>query len=105
MKEIFDPAKHGYKDGMWTCEHIRHPDQGVTRGEHPSLDPCPWCENGRLQAEIEVLRKDAERYRYLRDGNAYEPEEQVARGWEELDSLCDEGIARLLRNVTPDATN
>lgn len=34
-------------------------------------------------------RRDAARYRWLRDGNAYAPEENYVTGGEELDKLCD----------------
>lgn len=36
--------------------------------------------------------RDARRYRWLRDDNAYAPEEAMVRGREALDQLCDEGI-------------
>lgn len=39
------------------------------------------------------LERDAMRYRWLRDGNAYMPEEQHIKGGEDLDTLCDEEIA------------
>jgi hypothetical protein len=38
-------------------------------------------------------QRDARRYRWLRDDNAYAPEEAQARGGIELDKLCDEGTA------------
>lgn len=34
----------------------------------------------------------ARRYRWLRDGNAYAPEEEMVRGGDELDKLCDESM-------------
>lgn len=34
----------------------------------------------------------AQRYAWLRDGNGYAPEENYARGGEDLDRVCDEGI-------------
>lgn len=40
----------------------------------------------------ELLRLDARRYRWLRDDNAYAPEEAMIRGGVELDLLCDAGI-------------
>jgi hypothetical protein len=43
--------------------------------------------------EIERLQIDAARYRWLRDGNAYYPEEQMVRGGAELDELIDDAIA------------
>lgn len=36
---------------------------------------------------------DAARYRWLRDDNAYVPEEECVRGGEDLDKLCDAGLA------------
>ena len=44
------------------------------------------------QEMFDALERDAERYRWLRDGNGYAPEENFARGGEELDKLCDKGI-------------
>ncbi len=43
----------------------------------------------RQAKEIERLKIDAERYRRLRAGNAYAPEENGIRGGEALDELCD----------------
>lgn len=43
----------------------------------------------QLQARLESLEKDAIRYRWLRDGNAYEPEEAGVIGGIELDDLID----------------
>lgn len=40
------------------------------------------------EAELNNLR-----YLWLRDGNGYAPEENFVRGGEDLDKLCDEGIA------------
>lgn len=37
--------------------------------------------------------RDAARYRWLRDDHAYAPEEEVVRGGEDLDKLCDAGLA------------
>ena len=42
-----------------------------------------------MKAECEKLRKDAERYRWLRDGNGYYPEENYLRGGVELDAAID----------------
>jgi hypothetical protein len=46
------------------------------------------------KAETDSLTRDAMRYRWLRDGNAYAPEEAMVHGGDELDVLCDEGIER-----------
>lgn len=35
------------------------------------------------------MERDARRYAWLRDGNAYQPEENCYRGGEDLDRLCD----------------
>lgn len=43
----------------------------------------------KRDAEIKALRKDAERYRWLRDDNAYFPEEHYIRGGQELDEEID----------------
>jgi len=41
----------------------------------------------------EADRIDAARYRWLRDGNAYAPEEDGVRGDDDLDKLCDAALA------------
>ncbi len=51
------------------------------------------------QAERDQL--DARRYRFLRDGNGYLPEEEMVRGGDELDALCDYGIAEQAKQVKP----
>lgn len=45
--------------------------------------------NVESSEDIESLRKDAERYRWLRAGNAYVPEECGVTGGVELDEICD----------------
>jgi len=45
--------------------------------------------DGRAADLLLAVIRDAERYRYLRAGNAYEPEEQHVTGGEQLDRLCD----------------
>lgn len=42
-----------------------------------------------LKSRLESLKKDAARYRWLRDSNAYEPEEAGVIGGIELDDLID----------------
>jgi hypothetical protein len=44
--------------------------------------------------------RDAARYRWLRDGNAYVPEELSVTGGEELDRLCDDGIHEQEQPIT-----
>jgi hypothetical protein len=56
-----------------------------------------------IYAERARANKDAERYRWLRDGNAYVPEEQMCTGGEYLDEICDEGIAAI-RQDNPNET-
>jgi hypothetical protein len=46
-----------------------------------------------LKSKLAAAEKDAARYRWLRDDNGYAPEESFARGGDDLDKLCDEGIA------------
>ncbi|MBR8362126.1 hypothetical protein KDW55_02185 [Burkholderia sp. AU19243] len=49
-----------------------------------------------LRAELEAAaadKRDADRYRWLRDDNAYAPEEACIKGGADLDELCDDGIA------------
>jgi hypothetical protein len=52
---------------------------------------------------IEALEKDAKRYRWLRDGNAYCPEEQEVTGGDDLDALCDAAIAAPEKTYPADA--
>jgi hypothetical protein len=53
------------------------------------LEEQTFRNNADLRAENEALRKDAGRYRWLRDGNAYVPEEQCIVGGEPLDQCID----------------
>jgi hypothetical protein len=53
-----------------------------------------FAERDALRAEVEQLRKDAERYRWLRDDNAYFPEEEMIRGGDELDAAIDAAMER-----------
>jgi hypothetical protein len=46
-----------------------------------------------LIARIESLAADAERYKWLRNDNAYFPEEEMIRGGIELDQAIDAAIA------------
>jgi hypothetical protein len=48
----------------------------------------PGIDAGGADLLLAAIR-DAERYRWLRDGNAYAPEEEHVRGGEDLDYLCD----------------
>lgn len=45
------------------------------------------------QPAAQGMELDAARYQWLRDGNAYAPEEAAIQGGEFLDELCDDGIA------------
>jgi hypothetical protein len=44
-----------------------------------------------LAARVDAAEANAARYLWLRDGNAFAPEEEGIRGGEELDALCDQG--------------
>lgn len=72
MRAQLDQAPVGFVsqdflDGKWSLDHIAKSDEGqisrvipvFTRAQPPA-------------AELEALRKDAERYRWLRDGDDYE---------------------------------
>lgn len=47
-----------------------------------------------LTERLEKAEKDAARYRWLRDDNAYFPEEQMICGGDELDAAIDAAIAQ-----------
>lgn len=47
----------------------------------------------RAQQSLEILKRDVWRYQWLRDDNAYAPEESMCRGGPELDQAIDEAIA------------
>lgn len=53
------------------------------------------CDRERraLMAENKSLSKDAERYRWLRNGRGYFPEENMLRGGGELDIAIDAAIS------------
>ena len=65
----------------------------IEPGENGYILPVTFAraiERAVLQSpEIQALRKDAERYRWLRDGNGYYPEENYLRGGVELDDGID----------------
>ena len=44
--------------------------------------------------EVQAWKKDAERYRWLRDNNAYFPEENYVRGGQELDKAIDAAMEK-----------
>lgn len=67
-------------------------DAGLLAGFEGELPERSWGESAVL--EIQTLRKDAARYRWLRDGNAFAPEEEMIRGGDELDEYIDREIAR-----------
>lgn len=48
---------------------------------------------GSVRPSTSIDAQDAARYRWLRNGNGYVPEEEGVTGWEDLDQLCDEGLA------------
>lgn len=57
-----------------------------------TLASAAEAEATRLRGELARVERDAARYRWLRDDNAYVPEEQGIRGGVELDELCDEDM-------------
>lgn len=78
-------------------KHLRHNaevllNQAIKPGEIPNSEIAGVL---RMAADkIKSLATDAARYQYLRRENAYKPEEDMVRGGEDLDKLCDEGISR-----------
>ena len=71
----------------WLIDHIRESDATLIA---ETINALP-----SLLDEVERLRVDACRYAWLRDGNAYAPEESYVRGGIDLDNLCDSEIAAL----------
>lgn len=77
--------------------------QSVADGNGNNMEPLykanhtqpPYVGVGRFvpNAEYDELKLTARRYAYLRSGRAYEPEEAGVRGGDDLDELCDDGIA------------
>lgn len=55
-----------------TCKHVFRGDTSGPYFVEATVGPwvCPWCDNERLRGEIESLRADAERYRWLRSWDA-----------------------------------
>jgi len=49
-------------------------------------------ELNRAEARALAAEADAARYQWLRNGNAYAPEEAMVEGGDELDRLCDAAI-------------
>jgi hypothetical protein len=67
---------------------------GPEHGLYDRVSRAILAERAAQAERIRELEADARRYAWLRDGNAYAPEEQNVSGGAELDELCDEGIAR-----------
>lgn len=92
---------YSYADKVvYTCGGCR-----VTRGAMGNTDKGGYADNSTVEeralkawnmrpAGDDDLRRDAERYRWLRDGNAYAPEESSTRGGEDLDDLVDAALER-----------
>lgn len=62
-------------------------------GSQAIIDAVDELLERRAADEPGADAKDAARYRWLRDDNAYVPEEEGVRGGEDLDRLCDDGRA------------
>ena len=87
-----DTTKSNLAPPPSSAETLRH-IAGSLQGEEPAraIFATILLE---AAADLDSLKRDAARYRWLRDGNAYAPEESFVTGGEELDELCDEGIER-----------
>lgn len=72
-RHVFAMTKYGLHDKSDIAAELAWRDQQIAT----------------LRAELDELRADAERYRWLRDDNAYFPEEYAIRGGEELDAAID----------------
>jgi hypothetical protein len=74
-------------------ETLRYPCGCEASGTYPLPIYCD--QHGFVRKNLDEtlnLRRDAARYWWLRNGNAYEPEEQGVRGGKGLDELCDAGL-------------
>jgi hypothetical protein len=70
-----------------TDELIAELEAVAHTGKGAFMSEC--AEVHALLAERAELKRDAERYRWLRDDNAYFPEEEGVRGGQELDASID----------------
>jgi hypothetical protein len=87
---IEDAVERGFVDGQW----LHAAGMWLAFEDRDATD-----QTKAVLAELATLRRDAARYQWLRDGNAYAPKEAMVHGGEELDELCDEGIARARRSA------
>lgn len=69
------------------------------------IERCQKAAIERSAPEPSADARDASRYRWLRADNAYAPEENMVMGGEELDSLCDRGIAYACSPQPPEPTH
>lgn len=74
LRAKFDPNPLASGPTKWRAENCTT--------HHYACDCREWehaCQVERLEAEIEALRRDAERYRWLRGNSEMEDEELLAR--------------------------
>lgn len=64
-------------------------------------DYVEWEAYEALQAECEKLRKDAERYRWMCDGNGYFLEHEMLCGFENEKAQADAAIDAAMQEVKP----
>lgn len=81
---------------MNECRHLMEDAVGAAETGWMLEGFCAACARENAGAAF----RDAERYRWLRAGNAYMPEENFVRGGEDLDKLCDEALASQPRVIT-----
>ena len=77
------------------ADHLRGATKMISHARGCRANAFGQCDKGCTEAHEQFSRDalDAARYRWLRDGNGYAPEECGITGGEELDELCDEGVA------------
>ena len=80
---------------MVPADHLRGATKMISHAWGCRANAFGQCDKGCTEAHEQLSRDalDAARYRWLRDGNGYAPEECGITGGEELDELCDEGVA------------
>ena len=88
----WDHCPHCFENfSLVACHYcgLGHKDYAPVTQRKEALADALKAELTKLRAENEALRNDAERYRWLRHGNAYFPEAEMIRGGEELDAAID----------------
>lgn len=83
----------GFCDYQSNCLSGSADDCLVAVSEYPCGEAVLEFAALLLESEYGRLARDARRYAWLRDHNAYIPEEAICPGGAELDRLCDEAIA------------